>query len=147
MKTLISAFLSVTIACSGAAGASQPGECNENTEVETVAEVAPAAVGMTASRADQVLYKGVVGNLLETVPLDPDRRVELQRTNAVISNPLTGRSLAVLLGVASPVLMIAGLVWGIWAASQISKVAVEAGNDPVPPPSNAAEASLVVALD
>jgi len=71
---------------------------------------------------DQVLYKGVVGNLLDAVPIDPDRRVELQRTNAVVSSVFSGRSLAVLLGVTNPVLMVGGLVWGIWAASNIKRV-------------------------
>ncbi|HUP94499.1 MAG TPA: hypothetical protein VM164_06290 [Burkholderiales bacterium] len=71
---------------------------------------------------DQVLYKGVVGNLLDAAPIDPDRRVELQRTNAVVSSVFSGRSLAVLLGVANPVLMVGGLVWGIWSASKIKPV-------------------------
>lgn len=72
---------------------------------------------------DQVLYKGVVGNMLETVPLDPQRRVELQRANAVISNPVSARSLALLLGVASPVFLVGGLAWGIFAASRIKPAA------------------------
>ena len=68
---------------------------------------------------DQVLYKGLVGNMLETVPLEPQQRVELQRANAVISNTVSARSLALLLGVASPVLMVGGLAWGIYAATRI----------------------------
>jgi hypothetical protein len=68
---------------------------------------------------DQVLYKGVVGNLLDAVPIDPERRLELQRANAVASSVFSGRSLAVLLGVANPVLMVGGLVWGVWSASKI----------------------------
>ena len=71
---------------------------------------------------DQLLYKGVVGNLLDAAPIDPIRRVELQRTNAVVSSVFSGRSLAVLLGVANPVLMVGGLVWGIWSASNIKPV-------------------------
>lgn len=69
---------------------------------------------------EQVIYKGVVGNLLEEVPIEPEQRVQLQRGNAVLSNTFSGRSLAVFLGIASPPLMIAGLLWGLWAASQIS---------------------------
>jgi hypothetical protein len=72
-----------------------------------------------AKGVDQVLYKGVVGNLLDAVPIDPERRLELQRANAVASSVFSGRSLAVLLGVANPVLMVGGLVWGIWSASKI----------------------------
>ena len=68
---------------------------------------------------DQVIYKGFVGNLLEAMPLDPDQRVQLQRGNAVINNTFTGRSLALLLGIASPPLMLAGLIWGIWSAVNI----------------------------
>ena len=71
---------------------------------------------------DQVLYKGVVGNLLDAAPIDPNRRVDLQRTNAVVSSVFSGRSLAVLLGVANPVLMVGGLMWGIWSASKIKPV-------------------------
>jgi hypothetical protein len=68
---------------------------------------------------DQVIYRGVVGNILEAVPLPPEQRVQLQRGNAVVSNTLTGRSIAVLLGLASPVFIIGGLIWGIWAAANI----------------------------
>ena len=79
-------------------------------------------------RVDQVIYKGVVGNLLEAVPLDPVKRVELQRTNAVISNPLSARSIALLLGITNPVVMIGGLVWGLWAASRIEAPAPESAD-------------------
>lgn len=68
----------------------------------------------------QVIYKGVVGNLLDEMPIDTAKRVDLQRTSAVVSNALSGRSLAVMLGVASPILMVAGLLWGVFAASQIN---------------------------
>ena len=73
----------------------------------------------TPARVDQVIYKGVVGNLLEAVPLQPEQRLQLQRGNAIVSNALTGRSLAILLGLASPVLIVGGLIWGLWAASNI----------------------------
>ena len=72
-----------------------------------------------SASVDQVIYKGVIGNLLEAVPLEPEQRVQLQRGNAVVSNALSGRSLAVLLGLTSPLLMIGGLVWGLWAAANI----------------------------
>lgn len=67
----------------------------------------------------QVLYKGVVGNLLEAMPLEPENRVQLQRLNAVVSNPLSAHSLAVALGIASPPLVLVGLIWGFWSAKQI----------------------------
>lgn len=147
MKTLISILLSMTLAFSGGAAAQQIQECNETTDVETAADGVPAAMGMTSARTDQVIYKGVVGNLLESVPLDPVRRVELQRTNAVISNPLTGRSLAVILGVASPLLMIGGLLWGIWAATQIETAVADVNDKPLPPSPVATETNVLVALE
>lgn len=69
---------------------------------------------------DQVLYKGVVGNLLDAVPIDPERRVELQRANAVASSVFSGRSLATLLGVTNPIFLLGGLIWGVWSASRIT---------------------------
>lgn len=147
MKTLISILLSMTLAFSGGAAAQQIQECNETTDVETAAGGVPADIGMTSARTDQVIYKGVVGNLLESVPLDPVRRVELQRTNAVISNPLTGRSLAVILGVASPLLMIGGLLWGIWAATQIETAVADVNDKPLPPSPVATETNVLVALE
>jgi len=79
----------------------------------------PEGNNVLGQRADQALYKGVVGNLLEAVPMDAEKRVELQRTHAVVSAPFTARSLALLIGISNPVVMIGGLIWGIWAASQI----------------------------
>jgi len=70
-------------------------------------------------RVDQMIYKGVGGNLLDTMPMEPDARVNLQRANAVISNPLSWRSAGILLGVANPVLLVGGLIWGIWSAANI----------------------------
>jgi hypothetical protein len=81
--------------------------------------VLPLPEGDESTAVDQVIYKGVVGNLLEAVPLPAEQRVQLQRGNALVSSAMTGRSLAVLLGLASPVLMIGGLIWGIWAAANI----------------------------
>jgi hypothetical protein len=85
--------------------------------------VSPLPEGEESTGVDQVIYKGVVGNLLEAVPLPAEQRVQLQRGNALVSSTMTGRSLAVLLGLASPVLMIGGLIWGIWAAANIKATA------------------------
>ena len=79
---------------------------------------------------EQVIYKGVVGNLLETVPIDPDSRVQLQKGNAVVSNAMAGRSIAILLGVTNPILLVAGLAWGVWSASRI-KPAAPAAEAPI----------------
>jgi len=75
--------------------------------------------------AAQVIYKGLIGNVLDAVPMDPVKRAELQRANAVVSNTFSGRSLAVLIGLSNPILMIGGLVWGFWSASNIHSVAVQ----------------------
>ena len=102
-------------------------QCDDKTPDE-----APSAETALAQRADQILYKGVVGNLLEAVPMDPEQRVGLQRGNAVVSAPLSARSLALLLGITNPVALIGGLVWGIWSASRIEKPAAKAPEEPVP---------------
>jgi hypothetical protein len=72
-----------------------------------------------ASSPAQALYKGVLGNLLEAVPLPAADRTELQRLTSAVSSPFSARSLALALGLASPPLMVIGLVWGLWSASQI----------------------------
>jgi hypothetical protein len=118
LKSLLCLALCATL-CFGAPGAlAQSGVCDETTGVESMADRDGRAA---TPRADQIIYKGVVGNLLEAVPLDADQRVDLQRTNAVISNPLSARSFALLLGVTNPVVMLGGLIWGIWAASRIER--------------------------
>jgi hypothetical protein len=66
-----------------------------------------------------VVYKGLVGKALDAVPMDPEKRATLQRTSAVASSTLTGRSLSVWAGLANPLLLIAGLVWGLFSASNI----------------------------
>lgn len=71
----------------------------------------------------QVLYKGIVGNVLEKLPMDSEQRVALQRTNAVLSNTFSGRSLSLLVNASNPVLLIGGIVWGLWAASNIKPAA------------------------
>ena len=68
---------------------------------------------------DQVLYKGLVGSVLDAVPMSSSDRLGLQRTNAVVSNTLFGHSLAVLVGFSNPVLLLGGFAWGMWAAVNI----------------------------
>ena len=87
-------------------------------EVPEIKGAAPAP----SKSLDQAIYKGVVGNLLDAVPIDPGKRVDLQRTNAVVSSVFSGRTLATLLGVANPALMVGGLAWGLWSASRIKPV-------------------------
>ena len=80
---------------------------------------ARAIPGVFAQGFDQVVYKGLVGNVLDAVPMDAADRLGLQRTNAVVSNTLFGRSLALLAGLSNPVLLLGGFVWGIWSATNI----------------------------
>ena len=79
---------------------------------------------------DQLIYKGVIGNVLEALPLEAEDRVHLQRGNAVVTNTFTGRSLGLLLGLASPLLMVSGFVWGLWSAANIKSPV--AGSSPAP---------------
>ena len=78
---------------------------------EVVATAAPAV--------NDVLYKGVVGKVLDAVPMDPEDRVALQKTGAVVSGTLTGRSLTVWAGITHPILWVAGVAWGLFSASNI----------------------------
>jgi hypothetical protein len=66
-----------------------------------------------------LVYKGLVGKALDAVPMDPNERTVLQRTSAVVSGTLTGRSLAVWAGLTNPIFLVAGLVWGLFSASNI----------------------------
>lgn len=86
----------------------------------------PRPHNANAANFNQVLYKGLVGNALETVPMDPAQRVTLQRTNAVVSNTWSGRSLSALAKLTHPALLIGGFVWGLWAASNIHPPAATA---------------------
>jgi hypothetical protein len=104
-RTTIAAILMMTIAAA-------PVRAQE-------AGLPPSPETQDSASIDQVIYRGVVGNLLEAVPLPAEQRVQLQRGNALVSSTMTGRSLALLLGLASPVLMIGGLIWGIWSAANI----------------------------
>jgi hypothetical protein len=79
------------------------------------------------SAVGDVVYKGLVGKALDAVPMNPDERVALQRTSAVASGTLTGRSLSVWAGLTNPFLLVAGLAWGLFSASNIK--AAEAGTN------------------
>ena len=80
---------------------------------------AQPGAGVFPQGFDQAVYKGVVGNVLDVIPMNPSKRLDLQRTNAVVGNALLGRTLTVLAGLSNPVLLIGGFVWGVWAASKI----------------------------
>ena len=110
----------------------------------------PAAVAQDAPTSlpqlGDVMHKGLVGKALDVVPMDPEERVALQRTSAVVSGTLTGRSLAIWAGLAHPVLMVAGLVWGIYSALNIHAAeARKQDNERLQPPEPAEVGSLLVA--
>ena len=90
--------------------------------VATAAQAQDAAQ-LQAALGD-VVYKGVVGKVLDAVPMDPNERVTLQRTGAVVSSTLTGRSLAAWAGLTHPVLLVAGAIWGLFSASNIKTAEV-----------------------
>ena len=66
-----------------------------------------------------IVYKGVMGKMLDAVPLEPATRTTLQQANAVVSNSVTGRTLAALTGLGGPILTVAGFVWGLFSSQQI----------------------------
>jgi len=95
-----------------------------------------------------VVYKGLVGKALDAVPMDPDERIVLQRTSAVVSGTLTGRSLAAWAGLTNPILIIAGLAWGLFSASNINAAETTAkpGTNRAEPPLAIEPGSTVVML-
>ena len=85
---------------------------------------ASAATGVpsTASISD-IIYKGVVGKMLDSAPLENSTRTTLQQANSVVGNSFAGRALATLTGVGGPILTVAGLFWGIFSAQKIGLAA------------------------
>lgn len=108
----------------------------------------PAVRGVFPQGFDQAVYKGLVGHVLDAVPMDPAGRLDLQRTSTVVSNTWFGRSLAVLAGLSNPVLMLGGFVWGMWAASNIKLAEVGVKLTAGPAQSDGGEGALerIVAL-
>ena len=76
-----------------------------------------------------MVYKGLVGKALDAVPMDPNERTALQRTSAVVSGTLTGRSLSVWAGLTNPLLLVAGVLWGLFSASNINTAEANAKPD------------------
>jgi LysM repeat protein len=90
---------------------------------EQNAALAPEKPAEPASKLPDIMYKGVVGKVLDAMPLEPATRTALQQTNSVVSGTLTVRSLGVLAGFGGPLLTIAGLIWGIFSSRQIDPAA------------------------
>ena len=66
-----------------------------------------------------VVFKGAVGKVLDTIPMDPNTRVSLQQANAIVSGLLNARMFSAITGVLSPIIALAGLAWGLFAARSI----------------------------
>ena len=66
-----------------------------------------------------IFYKGAIGKALDYVPMETEARVALQQASSVVSGGLSGLKLAGLLGVATPIAAVVGLVWGIFSAKRI----------------------------
>ncbi len=77
------------------------------------------------SALPDIFYKGLVGKALDALPINPEAKTALQQTNAIVSGPMAGRSLAAITGLASPVLAVAGLIWGLFAAKNIGTAATD----------------------
>ncbi|MCE9642029.1 MAG: LysM peptidoglycan-binding domain-containing protein [Betaproteobacteria bacterium] len=90
---------------------------------EQNASLAPEKPAEPASALPDILYKGVVGKVLDALPLEPATRTTLQKANTVVSGTLTVRSLGALAGFGGPLLTVAGLIWGIFSSRQIDPAA------------------------
>ena len=75
--------------------------------------------GNSSATTSALIYKGVVGKILDELPLENSTRTVLQQANTVISNSYTGRAIGALTGIGAPILGVAGFLWGLFAAKQI----------------------------
>jgi hypothetical protein len=79
---------------------------------------APEKTPAPARGLPEIFTKGVVGTVLDAVPIEAGTRTALQRANTIVSSAMTGRSLAAMTGIGGPILTIAGLLWGIFSSRQ-----------------------------
>jgi LysM repeat protein len=96
----------------------------------------PASTSTTVAATEampDILYKGLVGKVLDALPLDASARTGLQQANAIIGSSFAGRTIAALTGVGGPLLTLAGLAWGLFSAQKIG-AAQPAEAAPVHPP-------------
>ncbi len=77
---------------------------------------APPSAG---SGLPDIFYKGAIGKMLDYVPMESEKRATLQQAGSVVSGTTSGLKLAGLLGVATPIAAVVGLVWGIFSARSI----------------------------
>ncbi len=72
--------------------------------------ITPAKPAEAAHALPVIVYKGVVGKVLDTMPLKPSTRKALQQTNALVSSSVAARALGALTGFSAPMLTVAGLI-------------------------------------
>ena len=109
---------------------------SETAATNTAIRPAPASTPTTAAAPEtmpDILYKGLVGKVLDALPLDASARTGLQQANAIIGSSFAGRTLAALTGVGGPLLTLAGLAWGLFSAQKIGATQ-PADAAPVQPP-------------
>jgi LysM repeat protein len=106
-----------------AAGSGTPLAARQVALYEQNASIAVEKPDEPARALPDIVYKGVVGKVLDAMPLDPSTRTELQRANTVVGSAFTARSLGVLMGLGGPLLTVAGLIWGIFSARHIDATA------------------------
>ncbi len=89
---------------------------------EQDASIAPARPAEAVRALPDIVYKGVVGKVLDAMPLEPSTRTGLQQASAVVSSTASAHALGVLTGFGGPLLTVAGLIWGIFSARQIGLI-------------------------
>ena len=103
---------------------------SNNEHIRDIDLQSPNASNSTTSNnssfiVSDLLRKGVVGQILDGLPIESSTRSSLQQANAVVSNSFTGRALGTLLGVGGVIPGIAGLLWGLFSAKQIEVASID----------------------
>ncbi len=105
------------------AGARTPLAMRQVALYEENASVAPTKPAEAARGLPDNVYKGVVGKVLDAMPLEPSTRTALQQANAVVSSTVSAHALGALAGFGGPLLTVAGLIWGVFSSRQIGAAA------------------------
>ena len=105
------------------AGARTPMAVRQVALYEQNASIAPAKPAEAARALPDIVYKGVVGKVLDAMQMEPSTRTALQQANALVSSTVSARALGALTGFGGPLLTVAGLIWGIFSSRQIDSAA------------------------
>jgi len=79
----------------------------------------PASRGHPTVSISDIIYKGVVGKMLDSASLENSTQTTVQPANSVAGNSFAGRALATLTGVGGPILTVARLLKGLFSAQKI----------------------------